>query len=276
MTSAARAVHDPVIEVHDLTAGYGDKAILRDVSFRICRGEIFTILGPSGCGKTTLLKHLVGLMEPISGKVFLNGRSLATLNEQDMETARRSIGVVFQGGALFGSMTVEENVAMPLVEHLGMDLRLAKRIAQLKLSLVQMHHAADALPGELSGGMRKRAALARAIALDPPILFCDEPSAGLDPLTSLGLDNLLLRLNRLFGTTIVVVTHELHSIFTITQRAIMLERGEIIAEGTLDALSASPDTRVRKFLERKSDDPFPALGSWLDDCTACAKTEVTP
>lgn len=266
----------PGISIKGVTKRFGDLLAVNNVSLQIERGEFFTLLGPSGCGKTTLLKHLIGLMEPASGRVILNGCSLATLEEQDLEAARRSIGVVFQGGALFGSMTVEENVAMPLVEHLGMDLRLAKRIAQLKLSLVQMQHAADALPGELSGGMRKRAALARAMALDPPILFCDEPSAGLDPLTSLGLDNLLLRLNRLFGTTIVVVTHELQSIFTITQRAIMLERGQIIAEGTLDDLTAHPDTRVREFLERRSEEPFPAPGSWLDDCTACAGTEVTP
>ncbi|MDA0841461.1 MAG: ATP-binding cassette domain-containing protein [Planctomycetota bacterium] len=254
----------PTVEVQDLTAQYGDFVVLNGINMSVEKGEILTILGPSGCGKTTLLKHLIGLLRPTRGKVFINGVDLAELDEVQMEELRQDIGVLFQGGALFGSMTVEENVAMPLVEHLGMDLKLAKRIAQIKLSLVQMQHAAEQFPAELSGGMRKRAALARAIALDPSVLFCDEPSAGLDPITSLELDKLLLNLNDLLGMTIVVVTHELQSIFTIAQRAVMLDRGRVLAEGTLDELLASNNERVVNFLKRKGFEPIGMNESWVD------------
>jgi phospholipid/cholesterol/gamma-HCH transport system ATP-binding protein len=255
---------EPAIEVQNLTAQYGELVILKGINMSVGRGEILTILGPSGCGKTTLLKHLIGLLQPTRGKVILNGSDLAELDEVQLEESRRDIGVLFQGGALFGSMTVEENVAMPLVEHLGMDLKLAKRIAQIKLSLVQMQHAAEQFPAELSGGMKKRAALARAIALDPSILFCDEPSAGLDPITSLELDKLLMNLNVLLGMTIVVVTHELQSIFTIAQRAIMLDRGRVIAMGTMDELMASTNERVVNFLNRKGFDRIGTSESWVD------------
>ncbi|MDP6356868.1 MAG: ATP-binding cassette domain-containing protein [Planctomycetota bacterium] len=254
----------PAIQVQDLTAQYGDQVILRGIDLSIERGEILTILGPSGCGKTTLLKHLIGLLKPTKGKVILNGMDLSELDEVQLEESRQDIGVLFQGGALFGSMTVEENVAMPLVEHLGMELKLAKRIAQIKLSLVQMQHAAELFPAELSGGMRKRAALARAIALDPSILFCDEPSAGLDPITSLELDKLLLNLNDLLRMTIVVVTHELQSIFTIAQRAVMLDRGRIIAMGSMDELMASTNERVVNFLNRKGYERIGTKESWVD------------
>lgn len=254
----------PTVEVQDLTAQYGDLVVLNGINMSVAKGEILTILGPSGCGKTTLLKHLIGLLRPTRGKVFINGVDLAELDEVQMEELRQDIGVLFQGGALFGSMTVEENVAMPLVEHLGMDLKLAKRIAQIKLSLVQMQHAAEQFPAELSGGMRKRAALARAIALDPSVLFCDEPSAGLDPITSLELDKLLLNLNDLLGMTIVVVTHELQSIFTIAQRAVMLDRGRVLAEGTLDELLASNNERVVNFLKRKGFERIGMNESWVD------------
>ncbi len=254
----------PAIQVQDLTAQYANQVILKGINMSIERGEILTILGPSGCGKTTLLKHMIGLLKPTKGKVILNGMDLSELDEVQLEESRQDIGVLFQGGALFGSMTVEENVAMPLVEHLGMELKLAKRIAQIKLSLVQMQHAAELFPAELSGGMRKRAALARAIALDPSILFCDETSAGLDPITSLELDKLLLNLNDLLGMTIVVVTHELQSIFTIAQRAVMLDRGRIIAMGSMDELMASTNERVVNFLNRKSYERIGTKESWVD------------
>ena len=268
MIPPRHSLADPAIAVRDLTFYYRgkDRPELRDINLEVRRGEILTILGPSGCGKSTLLRNLIGLHQPSSGSVFLNGRDLASLDEEELEKTRQLIGVLFQGGALFGSMTVEENVAMPLVEHWGMDLGLAKRIAQLKLSLVQMRHAAEQFPDELSGGMRKRAALARAIALDPPLLFCDEPSAGLDPLTSVGLDQLILDLNRLFNMTIVVVTHELQSIRKITQRAIMLGKdGRIAACGTMEELENSDNELVQRFLARREPEKLGAKRSWLDE-----------
>ncbi|MBI2194329.1 MAG: ATP-binding cassette domain-containing protein [Planctomycetes bacterium] len=255
---------EPILEARDLIARYGDRTVLAGINLTVRRGDILTILGGSGCGKTTLLRHLIGLAVPASGQVLFLGHNLHALDDAEAERLRRRMGVLFQGGALFGSLTVEENVALPLVEHLGMELRLAKRIAQIQLSLVEMQHAAQLLPGELSGGMRKRAGLARALALDPEILFFDEPSAGLDPITSAGLDQLILRLNREMGMTIVVVTHELPSIFTITRTALMLDQGRIAASGSLEELQNSPNPRVRQFLQRQIPDRPPGSKSWIE------------
>ena len=264
MSSTPAPAGDPIIETRNLTARYEDTTVLSDISLEIKRGEVLTILGPSGCGKTTLLKHLIGLAVPTSGSVLFHGGDIANMDEDELEQMRLGMGVLFQGGALFGSMTVEENVVMPLVEHLGMDLKLAKRIAQMKLSLVQMQRAAQLLPGELSGGMKKRAGLARAMALDPEVMFFDEPSAGLDPITSAELDELILNLNRSFNITLVVVTHELHSIFSITRRAIMLEGGKIAASGSIDDLMKSDNPKVKNFLERRLVEKLTSQGTWLD------------
>ncbi|TVR47034.1 MAG: ATP-binding cassette domain-containing protein [Puniceicoccaceae bacterium] len=235
-----------------LEVGYGGPPVLRELSFEVRRGEIFGIMGGSGCGKSTLMKCLVGLLAPSAGEVELRGRDLWRLPLREREQLQRSIGVLFQGGALWSSMTVRENVALPLEEFTALNRAERERLVRLKLELVGMADAADKFPSELSGGMRKRAALARALALDPDLLFFDEPSAGLDPVTARRLDELILRTCRLFGTTIVVVSHELGSLFRIADRILYLDvdaRGAV-ALGTPEELrrgDAPPS--LKAFLE---------------------------
>ena len=232
----------PEIEVRNLTVGYGGRIILENLNFQVETGEIFCILGGSGCGKSTLLKHIIGLYAPMKGDILIQGDSIVNTDEQHRSGIMRRFGVTYQGGALFSSMTVAENVALPL-------------------KLVDLGGFGDYMPAALSGGMAKRAGLARALALNPKLLFFDEPSAGLDPITSAELDRLLLRLRDNFGSTIVVVTHELDSIFTIADRVIMLDKGtrSIMADGPPALLrDTSPDPAVRAFLTRdglKSDVP---------------------
>lgn len=244
---------NPVIVVENLTARYGDTLIFRNVSFQVQRGEILVILGGSGCGKSTLLKHMFGLYRPASGRVLINGIDIATGDEKEMERIRRDIGVLFQSGALFGSMTLAENVSLPLEEFTDLSPAAIDRIVRMKLALVGLAGFEDHLPSELSGGMKKRAGLARAMALDPRVLFFDEPSAGLDPVTSAELDILMKRLNTGLGTTMIVVTHELESIFSIAHRVVMLDRDAqgIIAVGDPRELrESSTDPRVTSFFNR--------------------------
>mgnify|MGYP001590652827 FL=1 len=223
----------PIIQVRDLTARYGDDTILEGVSFDVYEGEIFVILGGSGCGKSTLLKHLIGLMRPYSGQILIDGEDLSLADSHAYQRLLRKIGILYQSGALFGSMTLAENVALPITEYTEVPPDLVFALVRMKLNLVQLAGYEDYLPSEISGGMKKRAGLARAMALNPRILFFDEPSAGLDPVTSAGLDNLILHLNKSLGTTMVIVTHELQSILAVAQRVIMLDKGAkgIIAEG---------------------------------------------
>lgn len=243
----------PIIVVENLTARYGEKLIFRDVSFHVEKGEILVILGGSGCGKSTLLKHMFGLYKPAAGRVLINGIDVAAGNERELEEIRRNIGVLFQSGALFGSMTLAENVALPLEEYTDLSREVIDRIVSMKLAMVSLAGFENLLPSELSGGMKKRAGLARAMALDPTVLFFDEPSAGLDPVTSAELDILMKQINTGLGTTMVVVTHELDSIFSIAHRVIMLDRDAkgIIAIGPPHELKASStDVRVTNFFNR--------------------------
>ncbi len=243
----------PIIQVKDLTAGYGEDIILEGISFDINEGEIFVILGGSGCGKTTLLKTLLGLLKPLSGEILIDGDDVIGCDEEAFQQVLRKIGVLYQGGALFGSMTVAENIALPIREYTDLPEKAVCDLVKLKLNLVGLEGVENRLPSELSGGMKKRAGLARAMALSPKILFFDEPSTGLDPIIAAGLDNLIIHLNKILGTTMVIVTHDLHSIFAVADRIIMLEKKEIIAEGDpKDLRDHSPDRIVKQFFNRQA------------------------
>jgi len=240
------------IEVRDLTMGYGDRIVQKDVAFRVGGGEIFVIMGDSGCGKSTLMRHMVGLNAPRSGDVYYDGEGYWAAEEERREDVKRRFGVLYQYAALFSSMTLAENVSLPLVEQAGLPSAEALAVARLKLALVGLAGFEDHYPSEISGGMKKRAGLARAMALDPEILYFDEPSAGLDPLSSRRLDDLILELRDSLGTTIVLVTHELPSIFELGDNAVFLdaEKKTMTASGRPAELKESPDPKVRAFLTR--------------------------
>jgi phospholipid/cholesterol/gamma-HCH transport system ATP-binding protein len=248
----AMAASHAIIEVQDLVTHYGTRRILDGVSFRVPEGQVTVILGGSGSGKSTLLRHLVGLEQPSGGQILIKGQDITRLSGGELTEIRRRMGILFQSGALFNSMTVGENVALPLLEHTQLEPSTIQIMTRIKLQLVGLAGFEDFMPAQLSGGMRKRAGLARAIAMDPEILFFDEPSAGLDPVTAAGLDELILKLKQTFRMTILVVTHELPSLFGIADHVVMLMTGKVLVEGGLDALKGSADPRVQDFLARRA------------------------
>jgi phospholipid/cholesterol/gamma-HCH transport system ATP-binding protein len=245
--------NDAVITVRDLTTGYGEQMIHERVSFEVRRGEIFVIVGASGCGKSTLLRHLIGLQEPLGGDVWLDGENLTASRGAARARILRKFGVLFQSGALLGSLTLAENIELLLDEYTALPPATKDMITRIKLGLVNLRGFENHLPSQISGGMKKRAGLARAMALDPLLLFFDEPSAGLDPISSAELDRLIVQLNASLGTTMVIVTHELASIFAVAHRVIMLDKDSkgIVAEGTPAALrDHASDPVVRAFFNR--------------------------
>jgi len=245
---------DVIVSVKDLVTHYGPEKVLDGVTLDVMRNEVFVIIGGSGCGKSTLLKQMAGLLKPTSGHILYNGDDIAKMDEDELAEMQKTIGIAFQNSGLLNSLTVGDNVAMPMREHTRLSEELIDALVRIKLSLVGLSGAQHKLPSELSGGMRKRAGLARAIALDPPLVYFDEPSAGLDPIMAAGLDDLILNLKRLLGITLVIVTHELESIRLIADRIVMLDRGAVLFLGTLEEAENSDDERVRQFFERRADE----------------------
>ncbi len=252
---------EPIISLRDLRVSYGEREILHGINFNVVRGETLVILGGSGSGKSTLLRTLVGLEKPSAGQIWIKGRDLAKASEAELDEIGTKIGMSFQGGALFGSMTVGENVALPLREHTQLEESTIEIMLRLKLEQVGLAGFEYYMPSQLSGGMKKRAAVARALAMDPEILFFDEPSAGLDPIIAAGIDQLILQLKRAFRMTIIVVTHELASAFLIADRMLLIDKGNIVAIGTTEEMRSSKQPRVRQFLDRIAE---PEISGELD------------
>jgi phospholipid/cholesterol/gamma-HCH transport system ATP-binding protein len=254
LSSTTEPAPDPVIRITGLQTHYGSRQVLHDIDLNIEAGEIMVIMGGSGSGKSTLLRHMVGLEHPTAGEISLLGVDITQATAMQMMPVRQKIGVAFQGGALFSSMTVLENLLLPLQEHTRLDRKTMEIMARLKLEVVGLADFANLMPSELSGGMLKRAAVARAIVMDPDLLFFDEPSAGLDPVVSSALDDLILLLRDAMNMTIVVVTHELESAFKIADRITILDHGHILMVDTAEAVRQSDNERIQNLLSRRAED----------------------
>jgi phospholipid/cholesterol/gamma-HCH transport system ATP-binding protein len=250
-----------MISLRDVRVSYAEVEILHGITFEVKRGETLVILGGSGSGKSTLLRTLVGLEKASSGEIWIKGKNIAAIPDSEMDEIRKKIGMSFQGGALFGSMTVGENVALPLREHTKLEDSTIEIMLRLKLEQVGLAGFEYYMPSQLSGGMKKRAAVARALAMDPEILFFDEPSAGLDPIIAAGIDQLILELKQAFRMTIIVVTHELASAYLIADRMVLIDKGHLVAIGTTAEMRASTQPRVRQFLDRV---PEPEVAREMD------------
>ena len=242
---------ETVIQVEDLVAHYGNRKILDEITLSVYREEILVIMGSSGSGKSTLLRHLLGLKKPTSGSIRIFGKNITQIRNKELYELRKRMGVAFQGGALLGSLNVGDNVRLPLREHTKLDENTIQIMSRMKLEMMNLADFEDLMPSELSGGMLKRAGLARAIIMDPKLLFFDEPSSGLDPVTSVELDELILRLREAMSMTIVVVTHELDSAFMIADRIAVIGQGKLIMTGTVDEVRNSDDERIQKLINRQ-------------------------
>jgi phospholipid/cholesterol/gamma-HCH transport system ATP-binding protein len=248
---------EPVVEVKDLFRKFGDRTVIDNLSFTIHRGETLVIMGGSGCGKSTLLRHIIGVMKPTAGSVKIFGREITSMNDVEITEIRRRFGMLFQSGALLASLTVGENVALPLFQHTDLSAEEIDETVTGKLQMVGLNGFNNLKPAEISGGMRKRVGLARALALDPELLFSDEPTSGLDPIMTAVVDKLTLELTKDAGMTAVVVTHDMTSAFRIATRMIMLGRGRILAQGTPDEIRTHPDPEVQQFINGEPDGPMP-------------------
>jgi len=262
---------EPIIKVEGLKKKFGDRQILNDVNLEIKKGEIFVIMGGSGCGKSTLLRHLTGAIKPDAGKVFLLGQEIETLNEDELDKIKKKIGMSFQSSALFDSMTVGENVSLALKEHTKLDQNVINIMVKMKLELVGLRGFENLMPSQLSGGMKKRVGIARAFAMDPEIVFYDEPTAGLDPIVTAVMDKLIIDLSKALSVTSVVVTHDMNSVFRIADRIIMLYEGKVLEDGTKDEIKNSKNPYVQQFVSGSPDGPikfFQQKDDYLEQLTS--------
>jgi phospholipid/cholesterol/gamma-HCH transport system ATP-binding protein len=255
---------DRIIRVRNLVKSFDGRVVLEGIKLDVDKGKITTIMGGSGCGKSTLLRHLIGILRPDSGEIWVNGKDITKFDESEMEDYRKRFGMLFQGGALFNSLTVRDNIALPLREHTELDEKIIGMIVKMKLELVGLRDFENLKPAQLSGGMQKRVALARALALDPEIVFYDEPTSGLDPVVGGVIDQLMLDLSRRLNITSVVVTHDTRSAFKIANTMVVLYRGKVMAVGSPEEIQASQDPFVQQFITGSPDGPIPLRQSSRD------------